>query len=135
VGAAASARQIVSVATIDYAAPVLVIQRRLALARSLRIRLTQVSLLLWLPLWPMFMAFVVQYGYGYGVYREFRFAWLGSNFVFGLMLALGLVWGARRHGEKLAQWPPLRRLSDDIAGRRLVAASAQLEELTRFDRE
>lgn len=135
VGAATGVRQIVSVAIIDYAAPVMAIQCQLAMARRLRIRLTQVGLLLWLPLWPMFMAFAVQFDLGFASYRQFGFAWLGSNVGFGFALALLLVWFARRHGESLARWRPLRRLSDDIAGRQLVRAAAQMDELARFGRE
>lgn len=134
-GSAISVRQIVSVATIDYAAPVLAIQRQLVKVRCLRIRLTQVNLLLWLPLWPVFMAFLVQYGYGYGIYTQFRMHWLAANMIFGLALALLLVWIARRYGEALARWRLLRKLSDEIAGRQLVVASMRMEELTRFDRE
>lgn len=134
-GAAASVRQIVAVARIDYAAPVLSIQRRLALARNLRIRLTQIGLLLWLPLWPVFAVFIVQRDFGAGIYRQLGLGWLIANVGFGLLLALLLVWLARRYGERLSQWRPLRRLADSIAGGRLVAATAQLDELARFDRE
>ena len=134
-GAVASVRQIVAVASIDYAAPVLAIQRRLALARRLRIRLTQLGLLLWLPLWPVFVVFVVQRGLGMDIYRQFGLGWLVANVGFGLLLAWLLVWLAGRYGERLSQWRPLRRLADSIAGRRLTAATAQLEELSRFDRE
>ncbi|HVC17972.1 MAG TPA: hypothetical protein VNE18_11810 [Rhodanobacter sp.] len=135
VSAAASARQIVSVATVDYAASVLSIQRRLAMARALRIRLTQLGLLLWLPLWPMFMVFIVQYGLGFGVYRQFDLAWLVSNVVLGLALALVLVWLTRRYGNVLGRWRPLHKLSDSIAGRKLASAVAQMDEFARFERE
>lgn len=135
VSTATSVRQIVAVASIDYAAPVVAIQRELARARRLRIRLTQIGLLLWLPLWPAFVVFVVQRDLGVGIYRQFGTGWLAVNVVFGLALAVALVWIARRWGERLATWSPLRWLADEIAGRRLTAANAQLEELARFDRE
>lgn len=135
VGVIASVRQIVSVATIDYAMSVLEIQRRLAAARILRIRLTQLGLLLWLPLWPMFMLFIVQYDSGFDFYRQFDPAWLLINVAFGLLLALLLVWLSRRYGNVVARWPPLIKLSDSIAGAKLIAATAQMDEFARFERD
>ncbi len=134
-GIVASVRQMVSVATIDYAMPVLEIQRDLATARMLRIRLTQLSLLLWLPLWPMFMLFIAQYVLGFDVYRQFDPAWLLINMAFGLFLALLLVWLSRRYGKVLARWRPLIALADSVAGAKLIAATAQLDEFARFERE
>lgn len=131
----ASARQIVSVATIDYAMSVLDIQRRLAMARILRIRLTRLGLLLWLPLWPMLLLFIAQYDLGFDVYRQFDPAWLLTNVAFGLLLALLLVWLSRRYGNVLARWRPLIKLADSIAGAKLVAATAQMDEFARFERE
>jgi hypothetical protein len=135
VSAVASVRQIVSVTTIDYAASVLSIQHRLAMARTLRIRLTQLGLLLWLPLWPMFMVFIVQYCLDFGIYRQFNLVWLAANVLFGLALALVLVWLTRRYGRAFVRWRPLLKLSDSIAGRKLVSAAAQMDEFARFERE
>lgn len=135
ISSAAAIRQLVAVFTLDYAAPVLQIQRRLAQARALRIRLTQLGLLLWLPLWPMFVVFVVQWGLGFEIYRQFAASWLLANMGFGLVLALGLVWLARRHGEALSHWRLLRWLSASIAGRGLVAAGSWVDEVARFGRE
>ena len=135
VSAIVSVRQIVSVATIDYAASVLSIQHRLVMVRALRIRLTQLGLLLWLPLWPMFMVFIVQYGLGFGIYRQLNLTWLAANVLFGLALVLVLVRLTRRYGMALARWRPLLTLSDSIAGRKLVSAAAQMDEFARFERE
>lgn len=135
IGSAAAIRQLVAVFTVDYAAPVLQIQRRLAQARALRLRLTQLGLLLWLPLWPMFVVFVAQRGLGFGIYRQFAASWLLANVGFGLALALGLVWLTRRHAAALSRWRALRWLSDSIAGRRLIAAANRIEELARFARD
>lgn len=134
-GIVAGVRQIVAVVTIDYAAPVLAIQRRLIEARRLRLGAARASLLAWLPLWPLGVVLAAQCVLGFDGYRQFGFAWLALNVALGVALDLVLVWGARRYGEALARGRVLRGLSDGMAGHGLVAATAQLEELARFGRE
>ncbi|WP_049623246.1 hypothetical protein [Frateuria defendens] len=134
-GIVAGVRQIVAVASIDYAAPVLAIQRRLIEARRLRLRSARASLLAWLPLWPVCAVLAVQWAFGFGSYRQFAPAWLVANVATGVVLDLVLVWLARRYGQALARGRVLRRLSDSIAGHGLVATTAQLDELARFGRE
>ena len=135
IGMVANVRQIASVATIDYAGSVLTIQRRLATTRRLRIQLTQLGLLLWLPLWPVFMLFGVQYGFGFDVYRQVLRVWFFGNIAFGLLLAFFFIGLNRRYGTRLARWRPLITLSNSVAGDKLVAASAEMESFARFERE
>jgi hypothetical protein len=130
----AAVRQLVAIGSIDYAAPVLVIQRQLLQARRLRIRLTQWGLLAWLPLWPLFMIFLVQVLLEFDMYRQFGVAWIASNVVFGLVIGAGAAWAAYRYAGRLKRWPAFAWLSDEIAGRSLVKAMRQLDEVARFER-
>lgn len=130
-----SIRQFALVGGIDYSAPVVAIQRRLSAARALRIRMTQCDLLLGLPLWPVIVAFTLQYVGGYGSYRALDSAWLAWNVLFGLALAGVLVAIARRYGERLSRSSMVGKLANEIAGHGLSVAMGQLDELARFERE
>lgn len=134
-GAATNVRQIVSIVTIDYAGSVLCIQRRLTATRRSRIRQTQLGLLLWLPLWPVFLLFGLQCGYGLDVYQQVLRVRFFGNIALGLLLALFFVWLSRRYGARLARWRPLVGLANSIAGSRLTAASADMDSLQRFEHE
>jgi serine/threonine-protein kinase len=132
IGVAACVRQFGLIAGIDYADAVLAIQHRLIAVRALRIRMTQFGLLLWLPLWPFFMALLVQSLMGWEVYHQFRAAWFVTNVGFGLLAVALLVWAAKRYGDRLRRMRWLQRLADDTAGRGLVAAMRQLGETAQF---
>jgi hypothetical protein len=132
--AVAAVRQLVAIGSIDYAAPVLAIQRQLLLIRRLRIRLTQWGLLAWLPLWPLFMIFVVQMLLEFDIYRHFGLAWLAINVAFGLVVGAGVMWVAYRHAGWLKRWPAFAWLGDEIAGRSLIKAVRQLDEVAQFER-
>lgn len=131
---AISIRQFALIGGIDYAGPVVAIQRRLSATRALRIRMTQCDLLLGLPLWPVFLAFVLQCIGGYASYRALDAAWLVWNALFGLMLAAALIFVARRYREQLSRSPVIGKLADEIAGQGLTAALGQLDEIAHFER-
>lgn len=132
---AAAVRQLVVIGSIDYSAPVLVIQRQLFHARRLRIRLTQWSLLAWLPLWPFFVIFLAQVLLEFDIYRRFGVAWLASNVIFGLVAGAVAAWVAYRHAGWLKRWRVSAWFGDEIAGRSLVKAMRQLDEVAQFERD
>jgi hypothetical protein len=69
------------------------------------------------------------------LYRAFGAPWLAANAALGLaVIPLG-IWAARRFGPRLAQTSFGRALAEDIAGRSLIRAQAELEALRRFERE
>jgi len=130
-----SIRQFALIGGIDFTLPVVAIQRRLSAARALRIRMSQCDLLFGLPLWPVFLVFALQCAGGYANYRALDPAWLVWNALFGLALAVALVFVARRFGGRLSRSPVLGKLAEEIAGRGLVTAMGHLDELARFERE
>jgi hypothetical protein len=130
---AADLRQLVRLARIDWAAPVVQIQRSLAALRAERIRATQLTLLaaplLWTPL-----AIVAAEGLlGFDLYLLGP-AVIATNLAFGLaVIPLGL-WIARHLGRRLSP-SFLQRLADNVAGRSLAVAQGHLEEISRFEDE
>lgn len=132
---AASIRQLAAIGQLDFAGPIVELQRRLESLRAERIRATKWTLLLaplaWTPL------FVVAFKglFGVDVYAAFPTAWLAGNAVFGvvfLVLAMAL---ARRYAERLKGSPLAQHLLRDLAGYNLNAATAFLSSLDRFATE
>ena len=131
----ATVRQLVLIAGIDYAAPVVEIQRRLAALRALRIRITRWALLLAPLLWTPMVIAAAYVLVGVDLYRGFGLLWVGLNLAFGLAVIALALWIARRHAGWLGRSRLLQRLADDIAGRSLLAAAGHLDQIARFEDE
>lgn len=131
----AGIRQWVALRTIDYGAPVVAIQKRLAALRVSRIRVTRwillVSPLLWTPM--LIVGFHALTGLDPYAFMDGK--WLAGNLLFGLAFLAGMLWLSKRMGGRLSQSPAMRRLLDDVAGRSLAAANGALDEIERFERE
>lgn len=131
----ATIRQLAMIAGIDYAAPVVEIQRRLAALRALRIRTTKWVLLLAPLLWTPLVIVAAYVLVGLDLYRGFGPAWVALNLAFGVAVIALAVWIARRHAGWLRGSRFLQKLADDIAGRSLIAATGHLDEIARFEDE
>lgn len=130
-----SVRQLDLLGRIDFAGPVLEIQRQIAEFRASRVRIAFLVLiaspLIWVP-----MAIVGAKGLiGVDLYRTFGAAWIITNLVLGVLVLVGGIWASRRWQSRLADTPVLGRLADGLAGRGLTLVRKQLEELTRFKSE
>jgi hypothetical protein len=132
---ASTVRQLTMLGRIDYAAPVVAIQRQLAALRAFRIRTTMWILLLAPLLWTPLAIVAAKALIGLDVYRAFGPAWIALNLVFGVAVLALALWIARRHAGALQRSRFLARLADDIAGRSLVAATSYLDEIARFEDE
>lgn len=122
-----AARNLYLVGRIDYAAPVLLIQRRLAELRAWRARVeAPMNLLLacfaWMPVLLMNLA-----GYGIDIWAHAPglMRWMLLSSLVGLGAALALVWAMRRMGQA-------QRIEDHAVGRSLRRAEALLAEVRRF---
>jgi hypothetical protein len=119
---------------IDYAAPVLTIQRRLATMRAWRVRVEAPLLVLlgsfmWIPAVLMLMLGDAD-RVGLDLWRQFPglSVWLAINGLFALLLALLVYWLVRRAGR--ARW-----LENNFTGSAIRRAEGVLEEIGRFERE
>ena len=127
----AMARQLATLYRVDYAEPVAIVQQRLQELRLQRIRTTLGTLLfaplMWLPLLIVGARGI----FGADIYAAGP-VWLAANVIFGLAVIPAAVWVAKRYGQRMQQWKPLRALADEIAGRSLTAALRDLALVREF---
>ena len=131
----AGIRQFVTLRTLDYGAPTLAIQKRLAALRVNRIRTTKWILLASPLLWTPLLIVSIKGFLGVDPYAFLDGKWLAGNLLFGLAFLVGMLWLSRRLGGRWERSRVVRGLMDAIAGRSLAAAAGALEEIERFERE
>ncbi len=123
-----SARNLYLIRRIDYAAPVLEIQRRIAELREFRVRVetpinTVAGCFIWIPvLWVNLAA------YGINLWSPGFVRWAFASGVAGVIAIVMVVWVMRRLGFG-------HKIDEASAGRSIVRAQAALEEIARFERE
>jgi hypothetical protein len=128
-------RQWTALRALDYGAPVVDIQKRLATLRVGRIRTTKWILLLSPLLWTPLLIVGFHTLTGVDPYAFMDGKWLAGNLIFGLVFLVGMLWVSKRYGDRWSRFPAVRRLMDALAGRSLAAASGALEEIERFERD
>jgi hypothetical protein len=119
------------VARLDFAAPVVGLQRELEILRTVRIRKTKwifvCAPLLWTPLLVVGLDAL-----GIDAYVHLGARYLAANLAFGLAVIPLFLWIARR--PRVARSRLFGRLADDLAGRSLGRARAELASLAAFER-
>lgn len=123
-----AARVLYLVSRIDYASPVLAIQRQVATLRAWRVRVEApinvvVGCFIWIPVLWMNLAW-----YGVDLWSPGFMSWTVSSSLVGLAACALVVWLMRRAGMG-------RKLEDNAAGRSVRQAEAVLDEIVRFERE
>jgi hypothetical protein len=126
--------QLLLMAAIDYAAPVLALQRRLARLRTLRIWSTLALGVLWWPLWIVGFVVGVKWWLDIDLYVAAP-GFVLANVVFGLAALAATAWFARRIARRAKATGRPARFADDLAGHSLRRAIGQLDEIARFERE
>ncbi len=127
----ASARQIVSLATIDYGAPILEIQRRLGSLHVERLRAMKWTFLL-APLSGTLLIIVgAESLLGVDLWRYVP-AWLWGNIAFGVGVIVVGEWIARRFAERLKQSRLMGAIAREVAGHNLRAATEHLRSLEEY---
>lgn len=137
--------EMIAVAQIDYASPVLAIQRRIAELRARRILMTPFFVVTGCVMWvPVTLVVFHQIGgaerwadlpemVAWFVWAEEPqvLAWLLANLLIVPALALLLLrWLRDPRRARLA-----KRVDDELAGRSLLRAESMLEEIAAFERE
>ncbi len=130
-----AARQLVALGQIDYAGPVVAIQRRLAELRVVRARSNRWLLLSAPLLWALLIVVVPHGLVGLDVYRSFGLPWVAGNFVFGLAILGAAAWVTRRFPASSRSSAFLRWLGDDLTGRKVAVASGFLDDVVAFEAE
>jgi len=118
------------VSTLDYSKPIIETQRKLAALKSLRVRSTQFSMLIGLPLWTIFPIVACQALFGFEFIRAVNVNWILANLAFGVFVSAGIVLIARKYGE---QSPFFQKISGVLAGTEIVQARRFLEEVNSFE--
>ncbi len=126
-----AARDLHMIGRIDYAAPVLDIQRQLAELRAWRIRIGPVfavtGCFVWIPLMLVIFKWL-----GADVWvksPEVVYSFIASGFA-----CLGIVYGIARWLRRPGREEIARRFDDDAAGRSVNRAQAVLDEIARFEK-
>lgn len=129
------AYQIVTVAEMDYSAPIVEVQTRLETLRVIRVRATKWALLLAPLIWTTALIVLLKGFLGVDAYTFFGPSWLAANLLFGLLFVVVGVWLSRRYAARTAHFPLVQRLLRDIAGSNLLAAEESLRSLREFEQE
>jgi MFS family permease len=123
---------------VDFSAPVLEIQKRLAALQAERARAFQWAFLTGQVLWWIPFVIVLFWGlFHVDLYRVSAFmpVFIVSNIIVGLALIPVLWWAAHLLGPRLAKSPIGRSVLDGITGRDLAEARAIAQRLARFEAE
>lgn len=128
-------RQLIVLQALDYAAPVVTIQRTLAALRLLRVRAVKWTLGLSPLLWTALLVVAPKAIVGLNVYEALPMSYLVANLGFGLAFLAVVMWLARRAEGRLKGAPWLETLMDHFAGRSLTRASLTLQQIVDFERE
>jgi hypothetical protein len=127
--------QMVLLGRIDYSAPVVGIQKRLAELRAVRCRAWFWVLVLSPLLWALLLVVAVRGLFGGDVYAACGVPFVLGNLAFGLVFTLVVwtvskVWAAKAPVSAWREW-----LRDGLAGTSLTRAKAHLREATAFAAE
>jgi bacteriorhodopsin len=140
----ASIRQLVVMASLNYSLPVVSVQKELGRLRILRIRTTKWAMILSFVLWFPALIVLLKGFLGVDMWRILGavgeqdgsfLAWVVANVLFGLVVALGMIWISKRYAHRMDRSPMLKRLMDDVAGHSLTKALSSLDSIVRFEAE
>lgn len=137
-------RQLVAIGSLNYSLPVVAVQKELGRLRILRIRTTKWAMILSFVLWFPALVVLLEGFLGVDVWmilgaaggRDGSFlAWVVANVLFGLLVALALIWVSNRYANRVDRSPALKRLMDNLAGYSLTKALGSLDSIVRFEAE
>jgi hypothetical protein len=131
----AAVHQLAAIARIDYAAPIVAIQKQLEALRVERIGTVKWTLLLSPLAWTPLFIVAMKGFFDVDVYTSFGTAWVAANVVFGLVAIPVGLWICRHFAGRVERSPFLRQLMRDIGGQNLAAATDFLLSLAQLDEE
>jgi biotin transporter BioY len=128
----AGARQLATIAGIDYAAPIVEIQRRLEALWLQRIRTTQWILILSPLAWTPLLIVGFKWLLNVDVYSACGTPFVVWNLLFGLLVLVLAVWISRTFANRMDRSPVIQRLLQDLGGQNLAAARAFAKSVSEF---
>jgi hypothetical protein len=129
-----SVRHIVTLSQLNYAAPVLEIQQRLARLHAARLRFHRRVFLIAPLLWPPLAIVAAKALLGLNLYIAFGPLWIVTNILFGLAFIPLMLFISHRYADRISRSGLVKTLVDDIAGRNIAKAQEVLEEIAAFER-
>jgi hypothetical protein len=127
-------RQIAATRRIDFAAPLVVIQKRVAALGVARARTTLATLVLAPLLWtPLFV--VALKAFGVDAYAVLGIPYLAANVAVGVLVLAAAIVVSRRHGDCTTGRPILATVMRSLSGVSLRSATAHLDAVARFESE
>jgi hypothetical protein len=133
-GIISSVIQLAWLASIDHAAPVVAMQRRLAILRRVRI---WSQLIMGLPMWVLWVVATMvgaKWLWDVDLYAQAP-AWIHVSLLVGAVGIVLSLWLPRRFGHTPRGSRFVQRVLDDLAGRSLVRVTRELDELAGFTSE
>lgn len=119
---------------VDFSAPVVAIQERLARVRRAYVRSGLIVGLPWTLLWiPFGMLFFEMLGFD--VYANFSRSWFFSNVAVSAVIMLGALWLSRGLWYRPSDAAEARKLEESWGGKRLLNVQRFLDELAEFAKE
>jgi len=132
---AAAVRQLIALHNVDYAGPVVGVQRTLTRLRVERIRTSKWTLIAAPLLWTPVLIATIKGVLGVDAFAILDAKWIATNLLFGVAVIVLMQWAAKRYGDRAMRSPFLRSVVDDLAGRKLNEAMGFLDRLEEFERE
>ncbi|MCU0703414.1 MAG: hypothetical protein MUF18_05495 [Fimbriiglobus sp.] len=117
--------------SLDYTAPVVNVQIRLAELRRFRLRVA-LGVLFTSPLIWALGVIVIAKSVGVDLFAAVGWPWVMANFGFGVVFLIAAVILARTLGDRFRGSGWLARLADNLTGRSLARATAQVREAAEF---
>lgn len=127
--------QLTALREVDFGAPILLSQKKLADLRRWRIRVTMGTFVLAPLLWVPMLIVMLKGLLGVNAYAVLDTGWLMVNVLFGAAVIPLTLWVATRYRARWQNSPRVQQFLDDVAGRSLKEANAFLHELSEFERE
>lgn len=128
-------RQVVKTREIDYAAPLVEIQRRIEKLRIAMIRTTTWTFLLSPLLWTPLFIVALKGLFGVDAFAALGVPYIVANVVVGLVVIAGGLVVSRLFADRFSGSPFGRSLMGALAGTNLAAATGFLESLSRFEED
>lgn len=126
-------RQLVMLGQLDYAAPIIDIQKRLVSLRAMRIRFMQWVLVSSFLLWPLLLIVGLKAFLHIDAYIAFGAKWLVSNAIFGAIVIGAAFLISRRFADRMDRSPLVQRFMRDLAGYNLNSAEKFLASVREFE--